>query len=270
VHEPHQPQRGRTVRRSDLAPSCSGSPRKKVGTARDKLTAPIPERFLHEFVSNNPARFVFDRTRGRTRPAGHGEPGIAIGASRPQDNADIAAGAERNNRRLVQASQMSISPDIHHVTRYRYDRQRRHLGPASHRLRPPPHSRRGCQLFASGDRRRQHVNWSRIRTAMDRAFVFPGARRRNSRSRVDLTADIEVVNPFRLLIEPMRTRLFPSPIRPADLARRRVTPLSRRSGHRPDPHLAPGGAPPRSARASKHGRFLVDAQPAVWQRDIRT
>ena len=157
---------------------------------------------------------------------------------------------------------MSILASIHHVTRYRYDRPVT-LGPQSIRLRPAPHSRTRVPSYSLTVTPAQHfVNWQQDPHGNWIArFVFPEKTTEFSIA-VDLTADIEVVNPFDFFIEPY-AEAFPFAY-PSEL-REELTPYL--AAEAAGPHLA------RLLAAIPRGRrntvdFLVELNQRL-QREIR-
>ncbi|MEA2997134.1 MAG: hypothetical protein QOG74_2683, partial [Alphaproteobacteria bacterium] len=157
---------------------------------------------------------------------------------------------------------MSILASIHHVTRYRYDRPVT-LGPQSIRLRPAPHSRTRVPSYSLTVTPAQHfVNWQQDPHGNWIArFVFPEKTTEFSIA-VDLTADIEVVNPFDFFIEPY-AEIFPFAY-PSDL-REELTPYL--AAEAAGPHLARLLATiPRERRNTVD--FLVELNQRL-QRDIR-
>ena len=91
---------------------------------------------------------------------------------------------------------------LHHVTRYTYDRPVS-LGPQMIRLRPAPHGGTRTPSYSlSVTPAQHHVNWQHDAHGNWAArYTFPEKTREFSVT-VDLTAELEPVNPFDFFIEP--------------------------------------------------------------------
>jgi len=103
---------------------------------------------------------------------------------------------------------MSIQVALHHLTRYRYDRE---VGLSAHeiRLRPAPHCRTPILSYSLNVQPEKHfINWQQdIFGNYIARFVFP-EKARELEITVDVVADMTVINPFDFFIESYADR-FP-------------------------------------------------------------
>lgn len=103
---------------------------------------------------------------------------------------------------------MSIQVALRHATRYRYDKLIT-LGPQVVRLRPAPHCRTTILAYSLTVGPEQHfINWQQDPQSNWLARIVVPEKTDHLTVQVDLTAELNVINPFDFFLEP-EAEVFP-------------------------------------------------------------
>ena len=109
---------------------------------------------------------------------------------------------------------MSIHVALHHKTHYKYDRLV-NLGPQVVRLRPAPHSRTRILSYSLRVSPEKHfINWVQDPQSNYAARLVFDQPTRELCAKVDLVAEMSVLNPFDFFLEPQAEK-FPFAYDPA-------------------------------------------------------
>ncbi|HEY0265515.1 MAG TPA: transglutaminase N-terminal domain-containing protein, partial [Rhizomicrobium sp.] len=150
---------------------------------------------------------------------------------------------------------MSIQAALRHVTRYRYDRQIT-LGPQTIRLRPAPHTRAKVVAYSLKVEPAEHyINWQQDPQSNWLARVVFPEKTDHFTVAVDLTVEMEVINPFDFFLEPDAENF---PFRYSDEQKAELEPylIAAKMGPAFDRYLA---AIPREPRQTTNFIFDINA-----------
>src|ERR1700743_3371977 len=156
---------------------------------------------------------------------------------------------------------MSIQVAIHHATRYRYDRAIQ-LGPQTVRLRPAPHCRTKILAYDLKISPKDHfLNWQQDPQSNWLARIMVPEKTDHLTVTVDLTVQLDVINPFDFFLEP-EAENFPFAYAPELKAELEPYLRTRDCGHAFDAFVA---AIPREKKQTTS--FLFDLN-ALLSREI--
>ncbi len=157
---------------------------------------------------------------------------------------------------------MSIQAALRHVTRYRYDRPIA-LGPQTIRLRPAPHCRAKILAYALKVEPETHfLNWQQDPQSNWLARIVVPEKTDHFTVSVDLTVDMEVINPFDFFLEP-EAEQFPFAYCAELKAELEPYLRTRDCG---GPALRRAISPPSAARRSRPPSFLFDLNARLTKR----
>ena len=151
---------------------------------------------------------------------------------------------------------MSIQVAVHHVTRYRYDRHIQ-LGAQTVRLRPAPHCRTKIIAYSLTVEPREHfLNWQQDPQSNWLARIMVPEKTDHFCVAVDLTVELNVINPFDFFLEP-EAEQFPFSYAPDLKAELEPYLRTKDCGVRFDDYVA---AIPRTQKNTTNFLFDLNAQ----------
>src|SRR5580704_7054570 len=170
---------------------------------------------------------------------------------------------------------MSIQVAIHHVTRYRYDRPIA-LGPQTVRLRPAPHCRTKIVAYSLTVEPKDHfLNWQQDPQSNWLARIMVPEKTDHFSVAVDLTVELDVINPFDFFLEP-EAEQFPFTYAPELKAELEPYLRTKDCGVRFDDYVAEIPRGPKqttqflfelNARLSRQISYLIRMEPGIQTPD---